>query len=45
MFPTNHPMTEPQEATDGRVVANGQEFVPARDPIQSLREAVRICDV
>jgi hydroxypyruvate isomerase len=23
----------------------GQEFVPTRDPIQSLREAVRICDV
>ena len=23
----------------------GQEFIPTRDPIQSLREAVRICDV
>jgi len=23
----------------------GQEFIPLRDPIQSLREAVRICDV
>ncbi len=23
----------------------GQEFIPTRDPIQSLREAVRLCDV
>jgi hypothetical protein len=23
----------------------GQEFIPTRDPIQSLREAVRFCDV
>ena len=23
----------------------GQEFIPTRDPIQSLREAVQICDV
>jgi hydroxypyruvate isomerase len=23
----------------------GQEFIPTRDPLQSLREAVRICDV
>jgi hypothetical protein len=22
-----------------------QEFIPTRDPMQSLREAVRICDV
>jgi hydroxypyruvate isomerase len=23
----------------------GQEFIPTRDPIQSLREAARLCDV
>jgi hypothetical protein len=23
----------------------GQEFIPTRDPMQSLREAVRLCDV
>ena len=23
----------------------GQEFIPTRDPLQSLREAVQICDV
>ena len=23
----------------------GQEFIPTRDPMQSLREAVKLCDV
>jgi len=23
----------------------GQEFIPTRDPLEGLREAVRVCDV
>ncbi|MGQ9575282.1 MAG: TIM barrel protein [Thermoguttaceae bacterium] len=41
----NYPAVMREIVKTGYTGYVGQEFIPTRDPIQSLREAVRLCDV